>query len=311
MAHPGCGNAAMVLEVGDARASVLNLARDFSLETTPRQARGIADFSELLPRGSRVFIAFLPGEQPAAIVDLARRLAAEGMVPVPHIAARNLVSSGELERFAIDLFASGVRQALLLAGGASQPAGSLQSSLDLLESGLFEGLGFEQLFVAGHPEGHADIAPPALLAALAAKNEWARRTGLPLAIVTQFGFDPLRILSWAEAIGAAGNRLPIRIGIAGPAPLAGVLKYARLCGVDASMSMLRKAGGRLIRLVGQSTPDGLILDIARGRAGWAGLIQDLHFYPFGGFERTAGWATRLSRGAMTLHGDGEGFTVAS
>lgn len=317
MAYLGCGNVAMAREAGDVRAAILNLAQGFSLETTPNQALKIADFGALLPRGSRVFIAFIPGEQPAAIVALTRRLVAEGMVPVSHVAARNLVSLGEFERFARDLHGAGARQALLVAGGARQPAGSLGSSLELLESGLLEGLAFEQVFVAGHPEGNADIGPLELARALARKNEWARRTGLPLTIVTQFGFDANRILAWARAIGAAGNRLPIRVGVAGPASLAGLLRYARMCGVDASMSMLAKAGGRLVQLVGQSTPDGLITDIATRREGWSELIRDLHFYPFGGFERTAHWATQLSHGAITLHARGhghargQGFTVAA
>ena len=97
--------------------------------------------------------------------------------------------------------------------------------------------------------------------------------------------------------------------MAGPASLTSLLKYARMCGVNASMSMLAKAGGRLIQLVGQSTPDGLITDLATQRQGWAELVRDLHFYPFGGFERTAHWATQLSRGAITVHGRNAGFTV--
>jgi methylenetetrahydrofolate reductase (NADPH) len=309
MAHLGLGEATVEHGVDDARVAIVNLARGFSLETTPRQAEKVADFGAVLPRGSRVFIAFIPGEQPAAILALAGRLLAEGMVPVPHIAARNLASAGAFERFARDLHGVGVRQALLLAGGASHPAGSLASSLELLESGVIEGLGFEQVFVAGHPEGHADVGPGELAAALGAKNEWARRTGVPATIVTQFGFDGEAILAWAQAIGAAGNRLPIRVGVAGPASLASLLKYAKMCGVNASMTMLAKAGGRLIQLVGQSTPDGLITDLATQRQGWSELVRDLHFYPFGGFERTASWATRLSLGAITLHGRNAGFTV--
>lgn len=309
MAYLGYGKAAVDVGAGDARLAIVNLAQGFSLETTPRQAEKVADFGAILPRGSRVFIAFIQGEQPASILALAERLLAEGMVPVPHIAARNLASAGEFERFARDLHGVGVRQALLLAGGASQPAGRLTSSLELLGSGVIEGLGFEQVFVAGHPEGHADVAPGELAAALVAKNEWARRTGVPAAIVTQFGFDGAAILAWAEAIGAAGNRLPIRVGVAGPASLTSLLKYAKMCGVNASVNMLAKAGGRLIQLVGQSTPDGLITDLATQRQGWAELVRDLHFYPFGGFERTANWATQLSRGAITLHGRHEGFTV--
>jgi len=314
MAYYDFGNAALdgaELEqvVYDRRASVINLAQGFSIETTPKQAAKIPSFAELLPQGSRVFVAFIPGERPEAITSLAGRLVEEGMTPVPHIAARNLPSVAAFERFASELHRAGVRQALLLAGGASMPAGDLTSSLELLASGVMEGLGFEHLFVAGHPEGSPDIDAAGLAAALAYKNDYAQRTGLPLTITTQFGFDARRMLAWAEAIGAAGNRLPIRMGVAGPASLVSLMKFAKLCGVGASMAMLSKAGGKMLQLVGQATPDGLILDLATRREGWAGLIRDLHFYPFGGFERTAAWASAVANGAFTLHSGDRGFTV--
>lgn len=295
--------------LSDPRMAVIGLARGHSIETTPRQATKVGSFAALLPRGSRVFIAFIPGERQQAIVDLAGRLVDEGMVPVPHLPARNFVSLAAFEAFAADLHAAGARQALLLAGGAPQPAGDVTSSLELLESGVLEGLGFEHFFVAGHPEGNPDIPRASLAEALARKNAFARRTGLPLTIVTQFGFDAGRMLAWAKAIGDAGNRLPIRIGVAGPASLTSLLKYAKMCGVNASMTMLGKAGGKLFQLVGQATPDGVISELATQREGWAELILDLHFYPFGGFERTAEWASAVAEGAFTLHPGGRGFTV--
>ncbi len=75
------------------------------------------------------------------------------------------------------------------------------------------------------------------------------------------------------------------------------------------MSMLGKAGGKLLQLVGQATPDGLLVDLALGRSGWAELIQDVHFYPFGGFDKTARWAGSVAQGSFTIHRGGAGFTV--
>lgn len=309
MAYLAYQNTAAADSAIERKVGIVNLVQGFSIETTPKQAAKIDSFAAVLPLGSRVFVAFIPGEQPSAIVETVVRLVAEGMVPVPHIAARNLASPAAFEAYASALHGAGARQALLLAGGARDAAGTLSSSLELLESGVMEGLGFEQLFVAGHPEGSPDIDSTALAAALARKNAFARRTGLPVTIVTQFGFDGARVLAWARAIGDAGNRLPMRIGVAGPASLTSLLKYARLCGVNASATMLARAGGKLFQLVGQATPDGLISELAQHRDGWAELIRDLHFYPFGGFERTALWASSVASGAFTAHRDGQGFTV--
>lgn len=309
MAYYEFGNVALDGVAVDSRTAIINLAQGFSIETTPRQAEKVESFAALLPRGSRVFIAFIPGERPDAIVALAARLVEERMVPVPHVPARNLASLAAFERYARDLHTAGARQALLLAGGARDAAGSLSSSLDLLDSGVVEALGFEQLFVAGHPEGSPDIGAKGLAEALARKNDYATRTGMPVGLVTQFGFDGAGMLAWARAIGDAGNRLPIRMGVAGPASLVSLAKYAKLCGVNASVGMLAKAGGKLLQLVGQATPDGLITELAVGRTGWAELVRDLHYYPFGGFERTASWAGRVANGAFTLSRDGRGFTV--
>ncbi len=313
MAYYEFGNVALdgvtELRTRDPKMAVVNLAQGFSIETTPKQAQKVESFAAVLPRGSRVFVAFIPGERPDAMVALTERLAADGMVPVPHIPARNFASGGAFERYARSLHAAGARQALMLAGGAAEPAGTLESSLELLDSGVMEGLGFEHLFVAGHPEGSPDIDTGGLARALAAKNAYAQRSGIPLTIVTQFGFDGAGMLAWAQAIGDAGNRLPIRIGVAGPASLTSLVKYAKMCGVNASMGMLAKAGGKLFQLVGQATPDALIIDLASRRTGWAELIRDIHFYPFGGFEKTAQWAGAVANGAFTLHRDGQGFTV--
>ena len=48
-------------------------------------------------------------------------------------------------------------QALLLAGGVATPAGDFDNSMQLMETGLFDG--FDRLHVAGHPEGNRDIDP--------------------------------------------------------------------------------------------------------------------------------------------------------
>ena len=253
-----------------------------------------------------MFIAFIPGDSTSAIVALAERLCREGMVPVPHVPARSLEDMAAFAAYAGALRRAGATEALVLAGGLGQPVGDLVSSMALLDSGVFEDLGFERLYVAGHPEGSPDIDAEGLALALAHKNAWSARTGIPLVVTTQFGFDGAGMLAWAEAIETAGNRLPIRIGVAGPASITALLKYAKMCGVNASMTVMAKAGGKLLQLMGQSAPDGLIAHLATERRGG---IQNVHFYPFGGFDKTAKWATAVAEGRFVLDRSGDGFTV--
>ena len=48
---------------------------------------------------------------------------------------------------------AGVNQALLLAGGVGKPHGEYESSMSLLETGLFDKANFKNIHIAGHPEG--------------------------------------------------------------------------------------------------------------------------------------------------------------
>ena len=309
MAQQVCLKSVPVTPAADTRGKIVELARGFSIETTPKQALKVDSFAACLPKGTRVFIALIPGEALNNMVDLAARLVAEGMVPVPHVPARSLEDMATFERYLTRLHAVGVREALVLAGGLATPVGDLTDSMQLLASGMFERLGFEQLYVAGHPEGSPDISASELARALAFKNEFAAKTGLPLTVTTQFSFDAELILRWSRAIADAGNVLPIRIGVAGPASVTALLKYAKMCGVGASVSMLSKAGGRLFQLVGQAAPDGLITRLATAGSDKRAGIADIHFYPFGGFVKNANWASTLAAGDFVMHPKDSGFTV--
>lgn len=70
---------------------------------------------------------------------------------------------------------------MLLAGGLAQPVGDYHSSMQLIESGAFDG--FVRLNVAGHPEGSRDIDPDgsdrAEEAALEITSPSARMPGWP------------------------------------------------------------------------------------------------------------------------------------
>lgn len=290
----------------DMTAKVMDLVQGFSIETTPKQASKIESFADCLPAGTRVFIALIPGESLANMVALATRLIDEGMQPVPHVPARSLEDMATFERYVTDLAEAGVREALVLAGGLNQPVGDLTDSMQLLSTGLFEELGFEALYVAGHPEGSPDIGTAGLAQALAFKNDYAARTGTPLTLTTQFTFDAANIRLWSKAIGDAGNRLPIRVGVAGPASVAALMKYAKMCGVGASMDMLSKAGGRLFQLVGQTAPDGLICELAGSNDT---RVAGIHVYPFGGFVKNARWTSAVSEGRFIMHPKSSGFTV--
>src|SRR3546814_1965868 len=71
---------AMPLDVTaeESKQQILDLVRDFTLETTPGSAAKIPDYREHLRPGCRVAVTFLPGSDFADTVATAQRLQDEG-----------------------------------------------------------------------------------------------------------------------------------------------------------------------------------------------------------------------------------------
>ena len=146
---------------------------DYSIEVMPRTAEKVEDFRALLPEGTRVYIAHIEGTPIEDMVATASRLAADGFQVMPHFPARIIADRNVLgDWIARYQGEAGVDQALLLAGGVSTPHGDFDSSMQLLETGLFDKAGFKRLHVAGHPEGNRDIDPDGGEANVAAALKW-------------------------------------------------------------------------------------------------------------------------------------------
>ncbi|MFW5881179.1 MAG: methylenetetrahydrofolate reductase, partial [Roseicyclus sp.] len=196
----------------------------YSIEVMPRTAAKIEDFRALLPQGTRVCIAHIDGTAIEDMVATARRLREEGFEPMPHFPARSIPDRATLaDWIARYRGEAGVTQGLVLAGGIASPRGDFHSSMQLLETGLFDDAGFTRLHVAGHPEGNRDIDPDGgeaeAMAALRWKQDLANRSDARFAIASQFAFEAGPVLDWADRLAAAGIEMPVHLGVAGPAKL--------------------------------------------------------------------------------------------
>ena len=132
----------------------------YSIEVMPRTAQKVDSFRDILPAGTRVYIAHIEGTPIEDMVATAKRIAGEGYAVMPHFPARIIKDQATLENWiAMYQGEAGVDQALLLAGGVDRPHGDYDSSMQMMESGAFDRAGFKRLHVAGHPEGNKDIDP--------------------------------------------------------------------------------------------------------------------------------------------------------
>ena len=285
-------------------------AAEWSIEVTPTGATKIESFRDCLSPGTTVNVTFLPGTDPAETIAVAERLLNDGMRPVPHLAARSLRDADQLDEL-LAAFTSrcGVEEVLCIGGGVDKPVGAFDATIQVLETGLIQKHGIRSVGVAGHPEGSPDITDEEIAAALAAKNALAARDGLNLYIETQFCFEADIVLDWERRVGAAGNTLPIRIGIPGPATIKTLFRFAQISGIGPSMRFVAKQAKNVAKLMTVQSPHMLITGLAEGMAADdACLIRHFHYYPFGGFARTAAYAGGVAEGNIELLPKG-GFDV--
>ena len=267
----------------------------YSIEVIPRSAAKIESFKDILPKNTRVYIAHLETEDIAAMVATAKRLNDEGFTVMPHIPARIIQNQAMLSNW-ISMYQNeaGVDEALLLAGGSKEPVGDFNSSIQLIESGLFDKAGFKRLHIAGHPEGSIDIDPSGgmqnVSEALSWKQEFSKRTDASMAIATQFCFDADVVKKWSDNIKENGIDIPIHIGIAGPAKLQTLLKFSIECGIGASMKVLTKRAKDITKLLLPYKPTQILNELAEYKSKEPEFnIEQVHFFPIGGIEQTVDW----------------------
>jgi methylenetetrahydrofolate reductase (NADPH) len=272
------------------------LLQGYSIEVMPRTAAKVENFRDLLPKGTRVYIAHIDGTPIEEMVATAKRLNAEGYPVMPHFPARIIQDEAMLaDWIARYQGEADVSQALLLAGGVDTPHGAFHSSMQLLETGLFDKAGFTNLHVAGHPEGNKDIDADGsrknVDEALQWKQKFSERTDAKMALATQFAFEAKPIIAWADSLKEAGVDLPIHIGIAGPAKLQTLIKFAIACGVGPSLKVLQKRAMDVSKLLLPYEPTDVLAELAAHKAANPDFnITHVHFFPLGGIKTNANWA---------------------
>ena len=279
--------------VAASSSAIASFIDGFSIEVMPRTAEKIEDFRAILPKGTRVYIAHIEGTPIEDMVATAKRINGEGFDVMPHFPARIIKDKAMLaDWIARYQGEANVEQALLLAGGVTNPHGQYSDSMQLLEAGEFDKAGFKRLHVGGHPEGNKDIDPNGsdqnVMDAIRWKNAFQERTDADMAIATQFCFEAAPVIEWADRLKAEGVTLPIHIGIAGPAKLQTLIKFSMACGVGPSLRVLQRRAADLTKLVLPFTPEEILTDLANHKAANPDFnITNVHFFPLGGIKKTA------------------------
>lgn len=262
-----------------------------SIEASAKQVLSTDGLSGLFPAGTWVYLTDVGVDPLDTLVAAAAKVRACGYAPVPHLPARRIGSRDALE-LRVNRFAgeAGVDNVLVIAGEADEQKGPYSASIDILRSDVLSKHGIQKIGVAGHPEGNTTIPADIVKSSLLEKAAYAADTDAEMRIVTQFGFDAERFIGWADSLPEQGISLPVHIGMAGPAKMTTLIKYAAICGVGPSMSFLKKRGSALAALAMGFDPDPILLAMEDHVATNPFTpIQAAHVFPFGGLKKTANW----------------------
>lgn len=270
-------------------------ARFFSIEATRPKADEVAALAAILPAGTAIYFSAVPTVTRTEIIEGAAALRKAGLEPVVHVAARRLPDTRHLQELLAGLRGEADVRRLLVIGGDVDAAGPYPDALAVIQKGHLREAGIEEVGIGAYPEGHPQIPPDRLETALDEKIASATAQGLRVHIVSQFSFSPERVLAWLKQLRGCGIVTPVKVGMAGPTSVPALLRYAKRCGVSASLRGLvsGSASGLIGQVIGNVGPGRIIGTLAA--ADGLGDIAP-HYFSFGGVVETATYACDAARG---------------
>ena len=286
----------------DTLARIAAFARTASFETTRLSPAELEEVKAAAPKGCAIYVSAIPSRPLHEQIETAKSVRSGGFEPVPHLAVRNFETAAAMEshlRRMVD--EAGVRRALVIAGDRSDPAGALHDSLAAINTGVLQRCGLVEIGVAGHPDGHPKMTDAQLAEVLNAKLAAAADAGLRVRIVTQFTMSTKPVVDLVERLRARGITNPVSIGLAGPASMTTMLRFAKICGVKASAQGLARNTGLLKNLIGASTADPIVRALAS-----LDRLGDInpHFFSFGGLPATTRWVAAAATSRIKLNKNG-------
>lgn len=290
-------------------AQIAQLAREASVEINVQDVKHLEASREFLAPGTRVFVSHLPRQTWEDTAAAARAVSAAGFEPVPHIPVRLLADATALDRTLAALAErANVREVLLISGDYPDAIGPYSAVAEVLRSGALPRHGFKKVSIAGHPEGHPRVPLEVIRAAERDKVRLATDAGLTPTLVTQFFFEHDPFLDWVADLRSHGVRADIVGGLAGPAGLATLLKFAMRCGAGPSIRALGARPSSVMKLVGEHGPESVLRGLAQARAGDESDFTGIHLFCFGGYLRTCRWLRNVAAGHFHLNHAG-GFDI--
>ena len=279
------------------KEKIISLIDGFTIELNPKVRHKINSIP--LEKKNNVYITYLPDASENDILETIEFVSKNNLTPITHLPARTMKNLDHVRQFLSQVRERTDSKKILVIGGGGNQLGQITSSLEILNSGLLEENDFNEIGIAGHPEGSPDISQETIDNFLNDKFELTKTKGLNLELVTQFFFDAAPFINWCEELTKKKITIPVRVGFPGPASFKTLLNFGLMSGVGNSINFLKKNSSKVSDLLTKTSNDEMLISLA-DFANKNSPLKSFHCFPFGGFEKTCLWLNELQNGEFTV-----------
>ena len=279
------------------KEKIISLLSGFTIELNPKVRHKINTIP--LEKKNNVYITYLPDASENDILETIEFVSKNNLTPITHLPARTMKNLDHVRQFLSQVRERTDSKKILVIGGGGNQLGQITSSLEILNSGLLEENDFNEIGIAGHPEGSPDISQETIDNFLNDKFELTKTKGLNLELVTQFFFDAAPFINWCEELTKKKITIPVRVGFPGPASFKTLLNFGIMSGVGNSINFLKKNSSKVSDLLTKTSNDEMLISLAEF-ANKNSPLKSFHCFPFGGFEKTCLWLNEIQNGEFTI-----------
>lgn len=209
-----------------------------------------------------IFVTWLPTEGKESVIAKTAELHAQGLKPVPHIAAFKIKDAAEARAFAAAV-APYTKKVFLIRGGGPQE-GVFATVDELVATGAFSGF---ELGVGGFPDGNSPVSYEEGIAILRRKAAYARF------VVTQWSLNEPAIARFLD-----DSPLPVYLGVPNRCSLKQLARFAAVCGIENSVKGVLSNPVNIARFVFGFDPGYIV----KAFCSHPRLVK-IHVYAFGNF----------------------------
>ena len=279
------------------KEKIISLIDGFTIELNPKVRHKINSIP--LEKKNNVYITYLPDASENDILETIEFVSKNNLTPITHLPARTMKNLDHVRQFLSQVRERTDSKKILVIGGGGNQLGQITSSFEILNSGLLEENNFNEIGIAGHPEGSPDISQETIDNFLNDKFELTKTKGLSLELVTQFFFNAAPFINWCEELTKKKITIPVRVGFPGPASFKTLLNFGLMSGVGNSINFLKKNSSKVSDLLTKTSNDEMLISLAEF-ANKNSPLKSFHCFPFGGFEKTCLWLNELQKGEFTI-----------